>query len=326
MVVLSFGITLVAFTLTHLVPGDPVAANLGAQALANPRIVKAYKAEFGLDKPIPVQYEVYLSHLVHGDLGVSELTHRPVATDLRQFIPASFELGILGLSIAVAIGVPLGLIAATHKGSVIDQALSVFSLVGISTPAFWLSLIAIFLFSFIVQIAPGGGRLTPGAVPPPQLTGMYTVDALLAGDLGTFGDALHHLILPSLVLAIGAVGVFLRFTRSAILEVIQNDYITAARAKGLSSTPILLQYTLRAALAPILTLSGLMFADRVTGTVFVESVFSFPGLGLYAAQTAVHLDLSGITGVCIATAIVYVITNFAVDVLHSLVDPRVSLA
>jgi peptide/nickel transport system permease protein len=326
MVLLSFGITVVAFILTHLVAGDPVAANLGLKALANPRIVQAYKAEYGLDKPVPVQFEIYLSHLLHGDLGDSQLTHRSVATDLRQFAPASFELGVLGIAIAAAIGVPLGLVAATHKDSSVDQALNAVSLAGISVPAFWVSLIAIYIFAFVLQIAPGSGRLSTGALPPPQITGMYTIDSLLAGDLATFGDAVQHLILPALVLATGCVGVFVRFTRSAILEIVQNDYVTAARAKGLPSNLILLRYTLRAAMPPIVTVFGLLFADRVTGTVFVEVVFSFPGLGLYAARTAVNLDLSAITGVSIVTAVAYVVTNSLVDILHGWLDPRVILA
>ena len=326
MIVLCFGITLVAFLLTHLVPGDPIRANLGFRAMANPQIVAAYKARYGLDKPVPIQYELYLSNLVHGDLGRSTLTSRPVATDLRQFVPASFELGLLAIGIALAIGVPLGLIAAVRKDSVIDQALSLASQGGISTPPFWVGLVALYVFSFVFQIVPSSGRLSPGALPPAQVTGMYTVDSLLGGDFATFGDALHHLILPALVLAIGGVGVLLRFTRSAVLEVIHNDYVTAAKAKGLPSTVILLRYTLRAALTPILTLSGLMFADLMTGAVLVETVFAFPGVGLYAARSALNLDLAAITGVCIFVAAVYVATNFAVDVLHGVIDPRVRVA
>jgi peptide/nickel transport system permease protein len=321
--VLCFGITLVAFLLTHLVPGDPIRANLGFKAMADPQIVHAYRVKYGLDKPAPVQYELYLLNLLHGDLGLSTLTHRPVATDLRQFVPASFELGLLAMSIALAIGIPLGLVAAVRKDSVIDQVLSLVSQAGISTPAFWVGLVSLYLFSFVFQIAPGSGRLSPAALPPPHVTGMYTVDSLLSGDLGTFGDALHHLILPALVLAITGIGVLLRFTRSAVLEVIHNDYITAARAKGLPSTTVLIRYTLRAALTPILTLSGLMFADVMTGAVLVESVFAFPGVGLYAARSALNLDLAAITGVSIFVAVVYVATNFAVDVLHGAIDPRV---
>lgn len=325
-VILGFGVTLVAFVLTHIIPADPAAANLGIRGLGDPRVVQTYRAEYGLDKPLPIQYEIYISHLVHGDLGLSQLTRRPVAADLRQFAPASFELGIIAISVALAIGVPLGLVAATHKDSTTDQVLSLLSLGGISTPLFWIGLIALYLFSFVLQIAPGGGRLSPGVLPPPQVTGMYSIDSLVAGDFATFGDSLHHLILPALVLAVGGVGVLLRFTRSAVLEVINNDYVTAARAKGLPRTVILLRYTLRAALTPILTLSGLIFADLITGAVLVESVFAFPGVGLYAARSALDVDLPAITGICIFVAVVYTATNFLVDLLHSLIDPRVRVA
>jgi peptide/nickel transport system permease protein len=325
LIVLSFGITVVAFVLTHLVPGDPLTANLSFAALANPRIVAAYKAEYGLDKPLTVQYELYLSHLVHGNLGISQYTHRPVATDLRQFFPASVELGILALAIALAVAVPLGLMAAVRADSAIDQLLSLVSQVGISTPPFWVGLIALYMFSFVFQLAPSSGRLSPGAIPPSQVTGLYTIDSLLTGDLSTFGDAVHHLILPAMVLAIGYGGILLRFTRSAVLEVIHNDFVIAARAKGLPGRSILVRYTLRAALVPIITLFGLMFADLMAGTVLVESVFAYPGIGLYAAHTAFALDLTGITGVCLLVAVIYVLTNFVIDILHSVIDPRVLL-
>ena len=325
MVFLCFGITLIAFGLTHLVPGDPVAANLGEVALSDPSIVAAYKAHYGLDKPLPVQYELYLSHLVHGDLGRSQLTTRPVTTDLGQFIPASFELGALAMIIATLVGLPLGLVAAVNRGRSIDHALNAFSLIGISTPPFWVGLIAIYLFSFVLQNAPSSGQLSPGALPPPHVTGMYLVDSLLAGDVATFGDALRHVILPAVVLAIGIFGALLRFTRAAVLDVIHNDYITAARAKGLPNRTILSGYTLRAALAPIVTVSGLLFAHVVTGAVLVETVFAWPGVGNYAAHSALNLDITAITGVSLFVAVVYVVTNFIVDVLHGLIDPRVEL-
>jgi peptide/nickel transport system permease protein len=326
MVVLSFGISVVAFLLTHLVPGDPVIANLGLRAASNPTVRAAYMARYGLDKPLPVQYEIYATNLLHGDLGQSQLTRRPVTTDLKQFVPASVELGLLAMLIATAVGLPLGLIAAVRRGSILDSALNVTSLFGISTPSFWVGLIGLFIFSFYLNMVPGSGRLSAGALPPPTVTGMYTIDSLLTGDLATFGDAVHHLLLPAVVIAISLFGVLQRFTRSAVLEVINNDYITAARAKGLSGARILLRYTLRAALTPILTLSGLEFANLMTGAVLVETVFAFPGIGRYAAQSALNLDIAAITGVSIFVAVVYVVTNFVVDVLYAMVDPRVRLA
>ncbi len=326
MVVLSLGISMVAFLLTHLVPGDPVLANLGPRAAANPAVRQAYLQRYGLDKPLPVQYEIYVTNLLRGDLGQSQLTRRPVTADLEQFVPASIELGLLALLIATVVGIPLGLVAAVRRGTILDSALNVTSLFGISTPSFWVGLIALYVFSFLLQVAPGSGRLSAGALPPPTTTGMYTIDALLTGDLATFGDALHHLILPAVVIALSLVGVLQRFTRSAVLEVIHNDYVTAARAKGLPGARILIRYTLRAALTPILTLSGLEFANLMSGAVLVETVFAFPGIGRYAAQSALNLDIAAITGVSIFVAVVYVVTNFVVDVLYALIDPRVRLA
>jgi len=325
LVILGFGISVVAFVLTHLVPGDPVAAELGQRAAHIPAVRKAYEARYGLDKPLPVQYEIYVSSLLHGDLGQSQLTRRPVATDLEQFVPASIELGLLAMGIAVATALPLGLIAAVRRGSALDSALNVVSLFGISTPSFWVGLIGLFLVSFEFGLVPGSGRLSPGALPPPHVTGMYTIDSLLVGDFATFGDALHHLILPAVVLAIGLFGMLQRFTRSAVLEVIHNDYITAARAKGLPAPRILVRYTLRAAWTPILTLSGLEFASLMSGSVLVETVFAYPGVGRYASQTALNLDIAAIAGVSIFVAVVYVVTNFVVDILYAVIDPRVRL-
>ena len=197
---------------------------------------------------------------------------------------------------------------------------------GISMPPFWIGLIALYVFSFSLQLVPGSGRLSPGAIPAPQITGLYTIDALLTGDVPTFGDALHHLVLPAIVLAIPGTAILLRFTRAAVLEVIHSDFVTAARAKGLPRLRILVRYTFRAALAPVLTVTGLMFADFITGAVLVESVFGYQGVGLYAARSALNLDLTAITGISIFVAIVYIVTNFAIDVLHGVVDPRVGIS
>jgi peptide/nickel transport system permease protein len=324
-IVLCVGITFVAFTLTELVPADPVAANLGDRVLDSPSIVAAYKAEYGLDKPPPVRYVIYLSHLLRGDLGRSQVTTRPVATDLGQFIPATLELAILAMLIATAIGVPLGLVAAAYRESAIDEMLRVLSLFAISMPAFWVSLIALLIFSFSLGIAPSSGQLSPGATAPPHVTGMYLIDSLLVGDLDTFGDALHHVILPALVLAIGILGVLQRFTRASVLEIINSDYITGARAKGLPAPRILMRYTLRAVLPSIVTVSGLLFASVATGTVLVETVFSWPGVGYYGAHSALILDVNTISGVSLFVAACYVAINFVVDVAHALIDPRVRL-
>jgi len=233
LVLLAVGITLVVFVLTQLVPSNAVATNLGEQAAADPAAVAAFKAHYGLDKPLPVRYWLYLKHLVQGDLGQSSLTHDAVTHDLGQFIPATAELALYSIVIAAVFGITFGVIAALRRNRPADHILRVVSLGGISMPTFWIALVALYLGFFRLGWFPGAERLDPGVLPPPHKTGLYTIDALLAGQWGLFAQALHHLVLPALVLAAFSVGLLTRYTRSAVLEVVGNDYVRAARAKGL---------------------------------------------------------------------------------------------
>jgi peptide/nickel transport system permease protein len=325
-ILLVIGVTLITFILTNLVPGDPAVANLGQQAGSDPKIVAAYKAHFGLDKPLPVQYVVYLKNLVHGDLGTSLLTHQPVLNDLRTAVPATMELALGSIVLSVLIGVSLGVFAAIRRGRAVDQVLRVISLVGISVPTFWLALVSFFIFYYKLDIAPGSGRLSPSLDPPPHVTGFYTIDSLLAGQWSTFANAISHLMLPTLVLTAYTVGLLTRFTRTAILEVLDQDYVRAARAKGLPARTVLVRYVLRAALVPILTVAGLAFGSLLSGTVLVESVFAWPGIGSYAYQAASHLDLPGIMGVGLFVGITYLLVNLIVDLLYGAIDPRVRVS
>ncbi len=307
-------------------PGDPAAANLGQRAIADPAAVQAFREHYGLDKPLPVQYLVYLEHLAHGDLGQSEQSHRAVLTDLEEFVPATAELAVTSILIAYVLGISLGVISAVRRNKLTDQVLRVISLGGISMPTFWLALVALYFFFFKLGWVPGSGRLDPGVLPPPHVTGLYTVDALLAGQFDVMTIALQHLILPACVLAAYNVGLLTRFTRSAVLEVINNDYIQAARAKGLPERTVIFRHVLRAALPPIITVAGLAFANVMTGTVLVESIFAWPGIGQYAFHSATTLDLPAIMGVSLFVAIVYILVNFAVDILYGVVDPRIRVA
>jgi peptide/nickel transport system permease protein len=323
LVLLGLGITFVAFVLTELVPGDPAAANLGQRAIADPAAVQAFREHYGLDKPLPVQYAVYLEHLATGDLGQSEQSHRAVRTDLSEYVPATVELALTSILLAYVLGVTLGVIAAVRRNRLTDQVLRVVSLGGISMPTFWLALVALYVFFFKLGWVPGSGRLDPGLLPAPRITGLYTVDALIAGQFDVFTNALQHLILPACVLAAYNVGLLTRFTRSAVLEVINNEYVLAARAKGLPERKVVLTHVLRAALPPIITVGGLAFANVMTGTVLVESIFSWPGIGQYAFHSATTLDLPAIMGVSLFVAVVYIFVNFTVDVLYGVVDPRI---
>jgi peptide/nickel transport system permease protein len=325
-VLLALGATLVSFLLVQIVPADPVTANLSDQALGDPSAVAAFKKTWGLDQPLPVQYWDYLKNLAHGNLGESQQTHRPVLKDLEEFVPATFELAIPAMILAALIGIALGTIAAVRRARPTDQLVRVISLLGLSTPPFWLSIVALYVFFFKLGWFPSGDRLNPINLPPPKVTGLYTIDALLHGEWGVARDAFNHLVLPVCVLAAYIVGLLTRFTRSAVLEVLENDYVRTARAKGLAPHVVFFRHTLRAALVPVITVSGLAFGSLLSGTVLVESIFSWPGVGQYAYKSAVSLDLRAIMGVSLFVALVYVAVNLLVDILYGIIDPRIRIA
>jgi peptide/nickel transport system permease protein len=322
LIFLAIGITMVAFLLTHVVPGDPAAANLGQQAMSDPKVVAAFNHHYGLDKPLPTQYVIYFWHLLHGDLGQSEQTGNAVSHDLGQAIPATAELAIFAIVVSIVVGVTLGVVAAVKRNKLTDHVLRVVSLGGVSMPTFWIALLALYFFFYKLDWLPGTGRLDPTFTPPPHVTGLYTLDALIAGQWGTMWNAFTHLILPGCVLAAYNVGLLTRYTRTAVLEVISDDYVRAAWAKGLRPYTVITRHVLRAALPGIVTVIGLAFANVMTGSVLVENVFSWPGVGQYAYKAATTLDLPAISGVSLFVAIVYVIINFLVDVLYGVIDPR----
>ncbi len=322
-ILLLLGITLVSFALTQVVPGDPAAANLGQRAIEDPEAVAAFNQKYGLDKPVVTQYVNYLTNLVQGDLGLSQQSRRPVREDLGEFVPATLELAGTAVVISLVVGVLLGTLAALRRDRPLDNVLRVVSLGGVSMPLFWLALTALYLFTFKWRIFPGTGRLTPGATKPPDTTGLFTVDALLDGDWSTAKDAFMHMLLPALVLASYAIGLLTRFTRSAVLEVLNNEYVRAAMAKGLPTRTVVFRHVLRAALVPIITVAGVTFASLLAGTVLIEKIFAWPGIGTYAYRSASALDLPSIMGVSLFVALVYIVLNLLVDVLYGVIDPRV---
>ena len=325
-ILLLLGVTIVTFTLTNMVPGDPIAAALGEGASQNPVTVAAYVERHGLDQPLPVQYLTYLGNLVQGDLGTSLTTGRAVTADLAAAIPASVEVAFWAIIVSLGVGTALGTIAAYRRGQVTDQVVRVVSLAGLSIPTFWLALVSFHVFFLQLRIAPGSGRLSPMLTPPPTVTGLYTVDALIAGDFVALADAAAHLMLPVLVLSLFTIGLLTRFVRTAVLEVLSADYIRAARAKGLSGPRVVFDYVLRGASLPILTIVGVAFGALLSGTVLVEAVFAWPGLGTYAYNSATALDLPGVMGVGLVVGVIYLVINFVVDLLYGVLDPRVRLA
>ena len=324
-VILLFGVTLVTFALTHLVPADPVQAQLGEQASGDPEIVQAFRERQGLDKPVPVQYAIYLGHLVRGNLGTSNVTQIPVRTELSRAFPATAELAIAAIVVSVILGIGLGLWAALRRQRLADQVIRLFSLAGVSAPTFWLALVAYYTLFYKLGLLPGSGRLSPEAVPPKQVTGFMTIDSLLAGNLPLFWDALAHLVLPASVLALFTIGLLTRFCRSAILEVLDLDYVRAARAKGLPRRTVVLRYVLRGAFVPIVTVVGLAFGSLLSGTVLTEKIFAWHGLGEYAFNGATKLDLPAVMGVSIVVGVVYIGINLVVDVIYGVIDPRVRI-
>jgi peptide/nickel transport system permease protein len=318
------GVTIVAFCVVAVVPGDPAAANLGQAALGDPAIVAAFRHHYGLDRPLPEQYLLYVWHLLHGDLGESQLTQRPVSDDLRAYFPATLELALCAIVFAVVVGVALGLWAALAHNRLPDKLIRIGTLTGISVPNFWLGLAAFYIFFYKLGVLPGGGRLSPQLDPPPEITGLYTVDSALTGNWADLEDAARHLVLPALVLGCYTVSLITRYSRASFLDVLDQEYIPAARAKGLPNRVIIGRHVLRPALLQILTVAGLAFGSLLSGAVLVEQVFSWPGIGQYAYRSATGLNLPGIAGVCILIAVIYIVINLAVDVVGVVIDPRLA--
>lgn len=315
--------TLVVFLIATQVPADPVLAQLGDLQASDPNMVAAYREKWGLDQPIWYQYVVFLQGLVHGDLGVSLATHRPVIDDIVQYAPATFELATVSFALALVVAIPLGIAAAVKRDSWIDHVARVIAMLGVSAPTFWLAFIVLALFYGGLQIAPGPGRLDIALFPPERVTGLYLVDSLLSGQWDTFTNAAAHLVLPSIVLAASVVGMLMRTVRASMLDTLTQDYIRSARAKGLSKATIVLRHALPNALIPIVTLAGIAYAILLTGAVMTETVFSWPGLGLYTFRSAVALDFPALMGITLIVAVIYLFINLVVDLSYTVIDPRV---
>jgi peptide/nickel transport system permease protein len=324
MIPLLIGITLIAFVISHSVPGDPVAAHLSQKAMEDPVIVATFREQWGLDKPLWQQYLIYLANLVRGDMGTSIRTHRPVFDDLRQFLPASAELAVGATLFGLVVGIPFGIVSAIKQDRLIDHIVRIISLIGVSTPVFWLALISLYVFYFQLGWLPGPGRLDPGMEldVKASITGIYIIDSLLKGDLNTFTVSLKHLFLPVFVLGLGTLGIVTRMTRSSMLEVLTQDYVRTARSKGLGERSVILRHVLKNALIPTVTVVGLSFGGILAGTVLIETIFTWPGIGRYAYQSCITLDFPAIMGVSILIAVMFSVINLLVDVSYAFLDPR----
>ncbi len=320
--VMAWLATLIIFLITNTVPGDPVLAQLGDLAASNADFVAAARERYGLNLPLWQRYFVFLYNLLHGDLGLSITSHRPVLTDIKAYAPATIELATLSFLLALVIGLPLGIVAAVKRDGWPDHLARFISLLGVSSPTFWLAFIMLSFFYGYLGIAPGPGRIDPISLPP-EGSGFYLYDTIVAGDWEAFRDVASHLILPTVVLAAATTGLITRTARAAMLEALYQDYVRMGRAKGLAERYLILRHVLPNALIPIVTMGGLAYAELLTGAVMTETVFSWPGLGRYTFDSAATLDLPAIMGVTLIVALVYLLINFLVDVSYVLLDPRV---
>ncbi len=323
MIPMLIGITLLLFIVTHLVPANPLTVILPEKSLSNPEIVKAATIRWGLDKPLYLQYWIYLTNLFHGDMGISFKTQNPVTYDLREFLPATIELSVASLIFAVVVGLPLGIISALKVGSIIDQITRVIALLGASMPPFWSGLIVLFIFYYKLRWLPGPGRLDARMIAPPTTTGLMLVDSLVSGQMQAFWNSVSHLLLPAIILGWFTLAITARITRSAMLEVLQMDYIRTARAKGMTEWVVVIIHALRNALIPLVTIIGLAFAGLMSGAIMTETIFSWPGIGQYAVMSATNLDYPAIMGVTLLIAVIFLFINLIVDILYTIIDPRI---
>ena len=323
MAVAALGVTLISFLVAHTVPADPIVSNLGQIASQRPEIVQAFREKWGLDKPLHIQYFTFVSNLAHGELGTSINTRRAITKDMALFFPATIELATAAVVFALVLGIPLGILAAVRRDGPIDHLARAVSLVGVSIPIFWLATVSLVLFYATLHWTVGPGRLGPQIERPDVVTGMFTIDSLLAGDYATFRDAAAHLILPGMVLASSIMGLVTRVTRSSMLEVLSQDYTRTARAKGLSEWRVVARHALRNALIPTVTVLGLAYGGLLSGAVMTETIFAWPGLGRYAFSAVRTNDFPAIMAVTFVIGIMYVFVNLIVDLLYGWLDPRI---
>ncbi|MDP3823908.1 MAG: ABC transporter permease subunit [Burkholderiales bacterium] len=315
------GITLLVFALIRLLPGDPVEALSGERGMTTERYERLIK-EFGLDRPLPVQYADYLWKAVHGDLGHSTITHEPVFKEFITLFPATIELSICAMLLALVIGVPAGIFAAVKRNTAWDYSVMGASLTGFSMPIFWWGLLLILTFSVTLGWTPVSGRIAIRFDIPP-VTGFMLIDSLLSSDKGAFKSALSHLILPSIALGTIPLAVIARMTRSSMLEVLREDYVRTARAKGASTFRIVGIHALRNALIPVVTTIGLQVGTLLAGAILTETIFSWPGIGKWLVEAIHRRDYPAVQGGILLSATVIIGVNLIVDVLYGVINPRI---
>ncbi|QXL84851.1 ABC transporter permease subunit [Comamonas sp. NLF-1-9] len=315
------GMTLLAFILIRLVPGDPIETLAGERGIDPERHAQLLK-EYGLDRPVLVQYGIYIARVLQGDLGKSMITQAPVLQEFGQLFPATVELALCAIVFALLVGIPAGIIAAVKRNSWLDHGVMGVSLTGYSMPIFWWGLLLILLFSVQLDLTPVSGRISVQYFIEPT-TGFFLIDTLLADEPGAFGSALGHLVLPAIVLGTVPLAVIARMTRSAMLEVLGEDYIRTARAKGLSTVRVVGVHALRNALIPVVTIIGLQVGVLFTGAILTETIFSWPGVGKWLIEAISRRDYPVLQGGILLLGTVVMAVNLLVDITYGIINPRV---
>jgi peptide/nickel transport system permease protein len=325
-VLVLVGVSVVTFVIARLVPSDPARIWVGPRA--RPEQVEEARTKLGLDRPLYEQYFRYVGDVLRGDFGISVKSHRPIADDLRVFLPATLELVIFSMIITLIVGIPLGVLSAAWKDSLLDHLSRIFAVTNVSLPVFWLALILQLVFVRHLGLLPLGGRVSRDISlfsPIEHVTGFYLIDAAVTGNWVALRDALSHLILPAVALASYGTGLSIRMTRANLIEVLEQKYITAARAAGLRARTIYFKLALKNAIVPTLMVLGLTFVWQITGAMLVEIIFLWPGLGTYLTNAVLNIDFPVVVSVALVVTIFYVVVNLILDLLQTVVDPRVTL-
>lgn len=319
-----FGVTVIVFGLMYLTPGDPVEVIFAGESGATEEDLERYRRELGLDQPFPVQYLRFVRGLLRGDLGMSLVQRQPVRDLLLSRLPATIELSAAAILVSLLIAIPVGVIAAVRRYSTLDKLGTLGALLGVSMPDFWLGLVLMLLFGVKLGLLPISGRI-PWGMEPEHITGLYVLDALLTGDWPSLQAALRHLVLPAVTLGTSMAALTMRVTRSSMLEVVHQDYITFARAKGLSGTQVVVRHGLRNALIPTVTVVTLNAGVLLGGNMIVETVFAWPGFGRLVVESIYNRDYTVVQAAVLVYAVTYVTMNFLADVLYAFLNPKVRL-
>lgn len=316
-----FGISILTFTVSHLIPGDPISLAAGPQA--TPEMIEALRREFGMDKPLPTQYVMYITNLLRGNWGMSMLSRRLVFDELKAFLPATFELVLTATFMAVVLGIPMGIAAAVFRDRWPDQLSRIFSLSAVSMPSFWLAILFQLTFGLYLGLLPIGARLDTMLPAPNHVTGMIIVDSILDLNGETLVNALVHLVLPALTLSFPSLATITRMMRAGVLEVMHEDFVRMERASGIPERIVFFKYVLKNAFISTLTMIGLQFGWQMAGSVLIETVYDWPGVGLYAMKSAMSLDFQPIMGITLIYGLIFSLVNILVDVMYGFLDPRI---